>query len=180
MAKLPDYKTLYVDPGEDTGWAVARGHILLAAGTEKMWLFADDVFAAVARGDGVLMDPESIYVREGMGKHFELPIKRIVCEDWRLYPEKLKSLAWDQCRTARLIGALTMICRVFDLEWKLQPASIKPEAVRAGVEEFYYRPLKENRHQNDALQHWLYDVTYEGEMNERTPSNVSNKERDSS
>lgn len=180
MAKLPDTLTLYVDPGEDTGWCIARGPVLVSAGTTKMWSFADDVAEALSAKAGPLHDPEYPDVREDMEEHLSLPITTIVCEDWRLYPDKLKALAWDQCRTARLIGALTLLTRMYGLGWHLQPASIKPEAQRAGCEEFYYHPLHENRHQNDAIQHFVYFTTYGPDGSGRTPSNVSNKERDSS
>jgi hypothetical protein len=38
----------------------------------------------------------------------------------------------------------------------LQPAAIKKQAQAAGAEELYWRPLRENRHQNDAVQHFVF------------------------
>ena len=162
MSDLPNALTLFVDPGEDTGWCLARGRRLLVASTTKMWTFADDVVDALngTYMDGGILDPDSVAVREGVERdNFELPIERIVCEDWRLYPDKLRALAWDQCRTARLIGALTLLTRMHNIEWVLQPAAIKAQAVAAGAEEFFYRPLHENRHQNDAIMHFVWYTT---------------------
>jgi hypothetical protein len=81
------------------------------------------------------------------------PITRIVCEDWRLYPWKMKELAFDQCRTARAIGGLYMIAQVFGLEFILQGAKIKEAAVAGGAEELFLTPLHENRHHNDSIMH---------------------------
>lgn len=154
-----DFRTLYVDPGEDTGWVIGKDLKLLAGGTMRMWKFFDEVWAALGHPD----DPSvSIlngggHLREGVTAEENLgPIKRIVMEDWRLYPNKLKHLQWDQCRTARLIGGLTGIARIEDVEVVLQPAAIKDAAKAGGAEELYWRPLRENRHQNDAAQHFVF------------------------
>jgi hypothetical protein len=124
-----------------------------------MWKFFDAVWLAVGSPD----DPDAsilnnvAYAREGVTEAEMLgPIKRIVMEDWRLYPNKLKHLQWDQCRTARLIGGLTGIARIEDIEVVLQPAAIKDAAKAAGAEELYWRPLRINRHQNDAVQHFTF------------------------
>lgn len=157
--KPEDFRTLYIDPGEDTGWVVGRDTTLLSGGTMRMWRFIDQIWLALADlhnpEASILNSPE--FKRQGV-KDEELlgPIGRIVMEDWRLYPDKLKSLQWDQCRTARAIGAITFIARVEGIPVVLQPAVIKPTAVAAGAEELYWRPLRENRHQNDALQHFVF------------------------
>jgi hypothetical protein len=155
-----DFRTLYVDPGEDTGWCVGRGFKLLAAGTEKMWPFADEVWAELNGNGSIISDP--LFGRSGVDEE-ELagPVGRIVCEDFRLYPWKVKEMSWDRVRTARLIGALTFMARVKQIPFVLQPAAIKPYAVAAGAEEFYYQPLHENRHQNDAIQHYVYFINTE-------------------
>jgi len=159
-----DFLTLYCDPGEAFGWCLARDAVLVAAGTERMWFVADEIYSAlendvVGRSDvhSYLRDPANL--RDGVEpKLLRLPIRRVVCEDWRLYPDKLKYLKWDKCRTARVIGALTWFCRHFGVELVFQPASIKDAAQSAGAEELYYRPLRENRHQNDAIQHFVFFV----------------------
>ena len=152
------FRTLYCDPGEDFGWCVGRDLTLLSAGTTKMWSMADDAWAALSDPsdtDIPLSDP--LYAREGVTEaDLTLPIGRIVCEDWRLYPWELKNMHWDQCRTARVIGALTFMARLHSIPIIFQPAAIKEAAKAAGAEELYYRPLKENRHQNDAIQHFVY------------------------
>lgn len=150
------FLTLYNDPGEDYGWCVGCGTILLARGTEKMWIVADAIHDALMKGDtSFFSDPRN--AREGVDLSLlGLPIKRVVIEDWRLYPNKLKSLKWDKCRTARVIGDVTGSCRRSGTEIIFQPASIKDAAQAAGAEEFYDRPLKPNRHQNDAVQHFVF------------------------
>ena len=152
-----DFLTFYADPGEDFGWCLGHGPVLLSAGTEKMWTVVDAVLAAVKNpsDDSYIRSPEQARSGVDLAK-LGLPIGRIVCEDWRLYPNKLKHLKWDRCRTARAIGGLELIVRMFGLDYVLQPASIKEAAQSAGAEEFYYRPLRENRHQNDAIQHFVF------------------------
>jgi hypothetical protein len=159
-SKDEKFRTLYCDPGEDFGWSLGRGAVLLAGGTEKMWPMADQVAAILAdpSAHGLMLSQGAIPdLREGVNPYLNTgPIGRIVCEDWKLYPDKLRSLAWDRCRTARVIGALTMLCRWHSIEFVLQPAAIKTAAQSAGAEELYLRPLKENRHQNDSIQHFVY------------------------
>lgn len=153
---IEDFRTLYVDPGEDTGWAMSRGELLLGAGTEKLWFFADDAWAGfdnagvLAEGDQPWLLPR-IKPEDNTG-----PIGRIVCEDFRIYPWKCKELSWDQVRTARLIGALTFMARLHQIPFVLQGARIKERAVKGAAEEFFYRPLHENRHQNDAIMHYTF------------------------
>lgn len=163
---MEEFRTLYVDPGEDTGWCVARGFKLLSAGTEKMWPFADEVWAELNRKRNIghasaISDPS--FARSGITvEDLQLgDIRRIVCEDFRIYPWKAKDLAWDRVRTARLIGALTFMARLKGIPFVLQPAAVKPYAVAAGAEEFYYKPLHENRHQNDAIQHYVFYINTE-------------------
>lgn len=157
---LEDFLTLYCDPGEDFGWCLGCGTVLVSAGTTKMWAMADDVWDSLFEGgkpaDTFLLDEANI--RDGVDRSAfeELEIKRIVCEDFRIYPWAAKQLAWDRVRTARVIGALTMMARRKDIPFILQPAAIKKAAQAAGAEELYYRPLHENRHQNDALQHFVF------------------------
>lgn len=164
------FRTLYCDPGEDFGWAVGRGTKLLGAGTEKMWEFADIVWDSVFRPTSGLLNDVDLggYGREGVEasevnvrkEHGDetLHIGRIVCEDFRIYPwvAKAGGLDYNPVRTARVIGALTMIARRAGIPIIFQGANIKKAAVAAGAEELYYTPLHENRHQNDAIQHFVY------------------------
>jgi len=155
-----DFNTLYVDPGEDTGWVIGNGTKLLSGGTEKMWLFCDEVWEAV-QGNPAALNYIG-FSREGVTEdELAKPIQRIVCEDWRIYPWLAKDLSWDQCRTARLIGALTFIARVRGFPFILQGAAIKERAVAGGAEELYARPLHENRHMNDAVQHFFWYIQTE-------------------
>lgn len=155
MPPTEDFRTLYCDPGEDFGWCVGHGLALISGGTEKMWQMTDEVWADLNGDPAITNSPD--YLRdESLAKSLELPIGRIVCEDWRLYPDKLHALAWDRCRTARVIGALTFMARQKRIPFVLQPAAIKKQAQAAGAEELYWRPLRENRHQNDAVQHFVF------------------------
>lgn len=158
MADIETFRTLYLDPGEDAGWCVGRGLKLLAAGTHKMWSHADDIWALLNNPyDPTVPMNDPTFARKGVTPAEMLgPVGRIVCENWRLYPDKAEDLAWDECRTARLIGAVTFMARVFEIPFITQPASIKAAAQAAGAEELYYKPLRENRHQNDAIQHFVF------------------------
>jgi hypothetical protein len=139
-----------VDPGEDTGWSVWDGPRLIEAGTMKMWDFSDAVWAA-ALAD-VQHDPTA---------YLSLPddlleiartvrgIEMLVTENWTLYPEVAMAghLNWDECRTA---------CRFTGWAYEQQPALIKQRAIAAGAESFFYHPLRENRHANDAIMHGVF------------------------
>lgn len=158
------FLTFYADPGEDFGWAIGCGTTLVSAGTTKMWTTADMLWDALESGDArEFLD--DVYLRDDLPEspsyYRDLPIKRIVCEDFRIYPWAAKSLAWDRVRTARVIGSLTQAGRRFDIPFILQPAAIKAAAQAAGAEELYYRPLHENRHQNDAIQHFVFYTSVE-------------------
>lgn len=157
-----DFRTLYCDPGEDFGWAVAAGHTLLARGIHKMREFEDIIWADLNGEVTVLSDPLSAYAYDETNtlwvEVLKRPIQRIVCEDFRIYPWKAKDLAMDPVRTARSIGAIEFMARQMDIPVIFQGANIKKAAQRAGVGEFYDHPLYENRHSNDALQHYAYFV----------------------
>lgn len=145
---------LCVDPGETTGWSLwdQDGELVWADQT-PMWKFADLVYETAARegNDNDLRRAvpwaEDVEV-EG--------ITAIVCEQWQLYPWELENLAWDECRTARVIGALTLICRVFGIQFIIQGADIKEGAKQAGAEALYLEPVHENRHANDSIQHGVF------------------------
>jgi hypothetical protein len=89
-------------------------------------------------------------------------ISAMVIEQWQLYPWELQNLAWDQCRTARLIGALTLICRQFGIKLVFQGADIKEGAIQAGAEALFIEPVHENRHANDATMHGVFYLAKNG------------------
>jgi hypothetical protein len=164
MTREPEtFRTLYCDPGEDFGWCIGRDTKLLARGTTKMWEMADDIWDALNNpynGENKLNSVE--VCREGVDpSENQGPIERVVCEDFRIYPWKAKELAWDRVRTARVIGAITFMCREKGIPLVLQPAAIKEAAVAAGAEELFDRPLHENRHQNDAAMHFVFFTNVE-------------------
>lgn len=119
------------------------------AGTTEMWEFVDELYFSV---EGAA-EPDLAQ----LGLRFA-GVRRLVVEDWALYPWALQGLAWDKCRTARAIGALELIARAFGLELVLQPAKIKEGAVAAGAENLFSTPLHENRHQNDAIMHGTFFI----------------------
>jgi hypothetical protein len=172
-----DFLTLYCDPGEDFGWCVGKGLSLLAAGTEKMWSMADAIWDKIhdpapgPTSTHIAVYQESVnplsadtHIRKGIDPELmKLPIGRVVCEDFRIYPWEARkgSLDWDPVRTARVIGAITFMCRLYHIPLRFQGADIKEAAQAAGAEELYYRPLTENRHQNDAIQHFVFYTNVE-------------------
>jgi hypothetical protein len=148
---------LSVDPGEDTGWALWEDGDLIDAGTDKLWQFGEAVYAATHE------DSESLeLVGDDLALKF-IGVERIVCEDWRIYPWEAKkgTLNWDQCRTARLIGGLTLVAKMKGMEFVLQGAKIKERAEAAGAEALFMSPLVENRHANDAIRHGVYYLAIE-------------------
>ena len=171
-AKAEHFLTLYCDPGEDFGWCVGKDLSLLAAGTEKMWPFADAIWDKLSdpkidpRYDHVYQDVNPLasysHVRDGVDPELmKLPIGRVVCEDFRIDPWEAENMAFDKVRTARVIGAITFMCRLHHLPLHFQGANIKKAAQAAGAEELYYKPLHENRHQNDAIQHFVFFTNVE-------------------
>jgi hypothetical protein len=153
--KKDSFLTLYGDPGETTGWCIGHDTLLLGGGMTPMWPWADDVWAALCGEESELLDPGNL--RNGIDPGLlQLPIGRVVLEDFRIYPWKLKALKFDPVRTARVIGAITFMCRLHAIELIFQPAAIKDAAQKAGAEDLYVRPLHENRHQNDAIQHFVF------------------------
>lgn len=120
-----------------------------------MWKFIDAVYEWVTGGDGLTSLGAPSEIDDG-------GLYAMVVEDWQLYPWELQNLAWDKCRTARAIGALTLICRQFGVELEFQGANIKDGAQAAGAEALYLEPVHENRHANDSIQHGVYYVAKNG------------------
>lgn len=142
-------KFLTIDPGEHTGWSTWLNSDLLDAGTLELEEFVTTYGEALGLPNGRESDPALMAALAG-------GLDAVVCEDWALYPWKLQSLAWDKCRTARAIGVLQYVADAADIPFVLQPASIKDAAVAGGAEDLFYRPLHENRHQNDAIMHGVF------------------------
>jgi hypothetical protein len=161
-----------VDPGEDCGLAVWEDDRLILGYTLKMEVVDLMLhFSILETGPGKAVEFRELYpeCEDFMDQIEGYKIVRIVCEDWRLYPWVMytpdgrasHALDFDQCRTARLIGAITHVARLAGIPVHLQGADIKETAVAAGAEQLYYKPLHENRHQNDAIQHGVYWLVIE-------------------
>lgn len=143
-------KFLTVDPGEDTGWSIWNKWSLLESGTTKMWDFSDTLWAhALNRSEDAI--DQVLY-----DELVSCAISHVVVENWALYPWKLQSMDWDECRTARLIGSIYQACRVARWDYEQQPAKIKERAQAAGAKNYFSHPLHENRHANDAIMHGVY------------------------
>lgn len=156
--KREKFRTFYGDPGETFGWSIGKDTKLLGGGQEPMWQMADELWYAMRNPDepnALLNGSECLRIGVDPSENTG-PIRRVVLEDFRIYPNKCRELAWNPVRTARIIGAITFMCRELGVELVLQPASIKDAAKRAGAEELYVRPLHENRHQNDSAQHFVF------------------------
>lgn len=154
-----DFLTLYSDPGEDYGWAIGCGTTLVARGIIKMWDMALIVDQAIEDGHPTKTELfDEAYLRDDINveDYADMQIERFVCEDFRIYPWAAQELAWDRVRTARVIGALTLIGLKNNVPLILQPAAIKKAAKAAGAEELFDRPLYENRHSNDAIMHFTF------------------------
>jgi hypothetical protein len=145
-------KILACDPGESFGYCGGNDNKLHFAGTVDMWEFAHALGTALGlTPDHVSpqpVDPEILRQLTG--------VEQVVVEDWMIYPWKAMELANDKCRTARVIGAVEFMCRTAGVPYVLQGANIKDTAQAAGVEELYLSPRTENRHANDAMQHYVF------------------------
>lgn len=153
-----DFRTLYLDPGDNTGWCLGKGTLLLGAGTELMWPCWQDTWDALDSDTGIFSSAcDGGFLRDGITDEDNTgPIGRIVIEDFRLYEWKKDALAFDPLRTPKIIGAYRAIAKIKDVPFVAQAAAIKDRAQAGGAEELYYRPLHENRHQNDAIQHFFF------------------------
>lgn len=145
---------LSVDPGDMTGWHLWEDATPLDGGQTPNWTFVDWV------ADALKVTVDSLPV-EGSGPF--VGIELIVCEDFILYPWIIAEggLDFDGVDTARVIGALTILCRIANVPLVLQGADIKDRAEAGGAKELFYRPIKDNRHVNDAVRHGVYYVQTE-------------------
>lgn len=153
-------KIVACDPGESFGYCGGEDNDLQFAGTVELWDFVH------ALGHVLQVEPDYT----SMGHDGELisrlqGVQHVVVEDWALYPWAMQNgaLDFDKCRTARAIGALEYICRTSGTPYTLQGANIKDTAQAAGVEELYMTPRHENRHANDAMQHYVFFNLKRGE-----------------
>lgn len=156
--KKDTFLTFYGDPGETFGWCIGYDTLLVGGGMTPMWHTALDLWDKLndpEKGGNELNDPALL--RAGVDPELlKLPVGRVVLEDFRIYPWLAKQLKFDPVRTARVIGAITFQTMVHGIELVFQPAAIKNAAQKAGAEELYVHPTHENRHHNDAIQHFVF------------------------
>jgi len=80
----------------------------------------------------------------------------IVCEEFKLYPDKAISLSWSTLGTVEVIGVLREYCRVKEISFTLQPASIK-KATRGIIRRRGITLTGKGPHAKDAELHgWYY------------------------
>lgn len=147
-------KIIACDPGESFGYCGGEDNSLQFAGTVDLWEFVHALGTVLGlTPDHATPQPVDPTLRERL-----TGVQQVVIEDWALYPWAMANgaLDFDKCRTARAIGALEFICRTAGVPYALQGASIKDTAQAAGVEELYLYPRHENRHANDAMQHYVF------------------------
>ena len=82
----------------------------------------------------------------------------VVCESFKLYPDKAASLTWSTLGTVEVIGVLRENCRREGIEFVLQPASIKraTAAKAKRLEMTLPRGAVGGGHAKDAWLHGLY------------------------
>ncbi len=153
MSDLPA-KWVTCDIGETTGYTVMEGGALVSVGQAELWTFVYCLAEPLLeRGmDYLVKDPEL----QDRLRGWEL----IVLEDWHLYRDKALALVGDKQDTVRGLGACQFIATALGREYHLQGADIKPQAVAAGAEDLFRRPLHPNRHANDSIMH---AVNYAGQ-----------------
>lgn len=148
---------LAIDPGEETGLSLWEDDQFVDAYQVPMRDVPDLLWSWLT---GEVTDA-SVEHSEFFAQLQGHKLIRVVCEDWVIYPWKAKSLSWDPCRTARLIGQITWIVNKFDVPVHFQGAKIKEQAVAAGAETYFLTPLHPNRHCNDATMHAVHYIQTE-------------------
>lgn len=150
-------KWVATDPGESLGWSVYHEHLLVDAGTSSLWDFIHAFAHAMGvTGAGQRSVADVSLVQMLMG------CEKLVYENWRIYPWKAQELSWDECRTARGIGALEFICQQAGIPYESQGADTKDTAEAAGAADLFLRPLDENRHANDSIRHGVVQALTQG------------------
>jgi hypothetical protein len=148
-------KWVSVDPGEMTGYAVWTGNKLVTASAAPLWDFVMTMGHLLLPGGAPLRRVDLWDVANDW--------KLLVMEDWALYPWSAEKIGWDKQDTVRGIGALQFIAEALGRPYVLQPAKIKERAMSAGAGALFRRPLKPNRHANDAIMHGVYYAASAGE-----------------
>jgi hypothetical protein len=148
-------KWITVDPGEMTGYTVWKHNELVVASARPLWEFVYALGAGLIGSEAAQHDWRLVEELAGW--------EALVVEDWVLYEWSAKELSWDKQDTVRGIGALQFIAYALGRPCTLQPAKIKEQALAAGAQELFRRPLKPNRHANDAIMHGVHYAAKAGE-----------------
>lgn len=125
---------LGIDPGETTGWC----------------FFDPDNIKGCSCGEipaASVFDIECLFQPEVV----------VVVESFRLYPWKSEAMSWNRFIPVEVIGIVKGFCRVRQVEYLEQPASIKQIVTRPMLTAFdLWRKTRGKPHARDAARHALY------------------------
>lgn len=97
---------IFIDPGEATGWAK----------------FSDDGDMA---GAGTCHGFEDACRWININIHSSQPVKRVIVEEFKLYPWKSTAQAWSEFFTVEVIGAIRAKCFELSIPFEKVPARNK-------------------------------------------------------
>lgn len=135
---------IFIDPGESTGWAIFDDN-----GEQEAW--------GTTRG----FDGLSFWLTVNILPETSNLIKRVVVEDFKLYPWKAQAQMWSQFTTVQVIGAIKHHCLGMNIPFELVPANNKNMG-------FMYQGIKEPPHSNPlnhqmvAAAHGVFWLTNKG------------------
>jgi hypothetical protein len=115
---------IFVDPGEHTGWA------MFDVDGNEVDVFTTDSFEKTC---AIIFQ----YINN------KLPIKRVIVENFKLYPWKSQVQMWSEFETVQVIGAIRARCLEYNIPYETVPAHNKGMG-------FMYMGIKEPSHNNPA------------------------------
>lgn len=126
-------RILAIDPGDvHVGWAYDDGDVITAG----EWTVPESI-------DGLTLMLTKDQVDE------------VVIEEWVLYEWEAQKQVWSHFESCQLIGAIKLLCRMFDIPWVEQGANIKKPTRR----QLAARGIKQvagSIHSSDAQLHLHY------------------------
>lgn len=79
-------------------------------------------------------------------------VDEVIIEEWVLYEWEAQKQAWSHFESSQLIGAIKLICRMFDIPWEEQGANIK-KPTRRQLEARGIKQVGGSIHSSDAQLH---------------------------
>lgn len=126
---------LFIDPGEHTGWA------LFDENGNEIDMFTTNSFEETS-------DKLQEYLHRGKSRNY----KKVVYENFTLYPWKTNAQMWSEFETVQVIGAIRHICRQNEISCGKVPARNKNMG-------FMYMGISEPSHSN-PLNHQLVAMAH--------------------